>query len=61
MSPPAVRTRSHRDVPSRQVLDNQGTPQATLRQVNLTIVNLQQQPQPRRRLRLFASYFPVKK
>jgi len=55
VSPPAVRTRSHRDVPSRQVLDNQGTPQATLRQVNLTIVNLQQQPQPRRRLRLFAS------
>ena len=29
--------RSHRDVPYPQVLDNQGTPQATLRQVNLTI------------------------
>src|SRR6476646_7793692 len=35
--PPPVRTRSHRDVPYPQVLDNQGTPQATLRQVNLTI------------------------
>jgi catechol 2,3-dioxygenase-like lactoylglutathione lyase family enzyme len=36
-SPPPVRTRSHRDVPPPQVLDNQGTPQATLRQVNFTI------------------------
>lgn len=35
--PPRILTRSHRDVPYPEVLKNQGTPDATIRQVNLTI------------------------
>lgn len=36
-SPPPIRRRSHADVPYPEVLKNQGTPDATIRQVNLNI------------------------
>ncbi|MEP7305263.1 MAG: hypothetical protein ABJA98_07085 [Acidobacteriota bacterium] len=36
-NPLPIRTRSHLDVPYPEVLNNQGTPQATIRQVNLNV------------------------
>jgi catechol 2,3-dioxygenase-like lactoylglutathione lyase family enzyme len=36
-SAPPIRRRSHKDVPYPEVLKNQGTPNATIRQVNLNI------------------------
>lgn len=36
-APPPIRRRSHADVPYPEVLKNQGTPNATLRQVNLNV------------------------
>jgi catechol 2,3-dioxygenase-like lactoylglutathione lyase family enzyme len=36
-NPPRIRRRSHADVPYPEVLKNQGTPDATIRQVNLDI------------------------
>ncbi len=38
-SPPPILRRSHRDVPYPEVLKNQGTPDATIRQINLKIPN----------------------
>jgi catechol 2,3-dioxygenase-like lactoylglutathione lyase family enzyme len=38
-SPPAILRRSHRDVPYPEVLKNQGTPDATIRQINLKSPN----------------------
>ena len=38
-SPPPILKRSHRDVPYPEVLKNQGTPDATIRQINLKIPN----------------------
>lgn len=36
-SPPRILRRSHTDVPYPEVLKNQGTPDATIRQINLTV------------------------
>jgi len=38
-APPRILRRSHRDVPYPEVLKNQGTPDATIRQINLKIPN----------------------
>ena len=38
-TPPPILRRSHRDVPYPEVLKNQGTPDATIRQINLKIPN----------------------
>src|SRR5262245_31723461 len=37
VSPPPIRRRSHKDVPYPEVLKNQGTPDATIRQINLNV------------------------
>ena len=36
-TPPPIRRRSHKDTPYPEVLKNQGTPDATIRQVNLNV------------------------
>jgi len=36
-APPPIRRRSHKDTPYPEVLKNQGTPDATIRQVNLNV------------------------